>query len=278
MRASLQDIHDRLVAAVEGLVSSTEWRAMLQVSARFHNYSTSNQLLIYLKCPHATRVAGYRAWQRLGRQVSKGERGITILAPCRRRVAQVERDDQQERAERVELLTGFRVVHVFDISQTDGEELPDVAPRRLTGEVPVRLTRALEQQIYDAGFILRREAIARSCNGYADFERRLVVLREDLCGVQAVKTLIHELAHVLLHAEADLSQRSVPEIEAESVAFVVASALGLDTSDYSFAYVARWADGDAELVAATAQRVTATARTILESVEQPESSPDGSGP
>ena len=97
-----------------------------------------------------------------------------------------------------------------------------------------------------------------------------MVLRDDICGIQAIKTLIHELAHVLLHAEADLSQRSVPEVEAESVAFVVASALGLDTSDYSFAYVARWAEGDAELVAATAKRVTVAARTIVESLEAAE--------
>jgi antirestriction protein ArdC len=268
VRHSLEDIHNQMVAAVEGLVSSEEWKAMLEVAARFHRYSSNNQLLIYLQCPHATRVAGYRAWQRLGRQVRKGSRGIAILAPCRRRVAADERDDDQERG-RVEILTGFRVVYVFDVSQTDGEELPEVAPRRLTGEVPAGIMQAVEQQVSDAGFTLRREAIAQvSCNGYADFERRLVVLRDDIRGIQATKTLIHELAHVLLHDEADLSERSVPEIEAESVAFVVASALGLDTSDYSFPYVARWAGGDAELVAATAQRVTASAGTILESLEQ----------
>jgi antirestriction protein ArdC len=269
VRPSLEDIHNNLVAAVEGLVSSEEWGAMLEVSARFHRYSTNNQLVIYLQCPQATRVAGYRAWQRLGRQVRKGERGLAILAPCRRRVAPVERDDEPEHDEKVEILTGFRVVYVFDVSQTEGKELPEVAPRRLTGEVPPQLTQALEQQVSDAGFTLKQEAIAQpTCNGYADFERHLVVLREDLSGIQAAKTLIHELGHVLLHVDANLSERSVPEIEAESVAFVVTSALGLDTSDYSFAYVARWAQGDAELVAASAQRVTATARVILELLEQ----------
>lgn len=243
---------------------------MLEVAARFPRYSTNNQLLIYLQCPQATRVAGYRAWQRLGRQVRKGSQGIAILAPCRRRVA-VERDDDKRPDDKVEILTGFRVVYVFDVSQTEGEELPEVAPRRLEGEAPAGIVKALEQQVADAGFTLRREAIARpSCNGYADFERRLVVLRDDICGIQALKTLIHELAHVLLHFETDLSQRSVPEIEAESVAFVVASALGLDTSDYSFAYVAHWAEGDAELVAATAKRVTDTSRTILGSLEAAE--------
>ena len=270
MRASLKETHDKLVTAVEGLASSAEWKAMLEVAARFHKYSTNNQLLIYLQCPQATRVAGYRAWQRLGRQVRKGSRGIAILAPCRRRVA-LERDDQHRPDDKVEILTGFRVVYVFDVSQTEGEELPEVAPLRLEGEAPAGIMEALEQQVADAGFSLRREAIARSsCNGYADFERRLVVLREDISGIQALKTLIHELAHVVLHAEADLSQGSLPEIEAESVAFVVASALGLDTSDYSFAYVARWAEGDAELVAATAKRVTVAARTIVESLEAAE--------
>ena len=271
MRHSLEDIHKQLVVAVEGLASSAEWKAMLEVAGRFHRYSTNNQLLIYLQCPQATRVAGYRAWQRLGRQVRKGSQGIAILAPCRRRVAPAERDDEHLPDDKVEILTGFRVVYVFDVSQTEGEELPEVVPRRLEGEAPAGIMKALERHVVDAGFSLRREAIARSsCNGYADFERRLVVLRDDIGGIQALKTLIHELAHVVLHAEADLSQRSVPEIEAESVAFVVSSALGFDTSGYSFAYVARWAEGDAELVAATAKRVTAAARTILNSLEAAE--------
>ena len=272
MSASLEEIHDQLVAAVEGLVSSEQWRAMLEVSARFHSYSLNNQLLIYLQCPDATRVCGYRAWQRLGRQVRKGSRGIKILAPCRRRVSSTEDEDKNE-VERIEILTGLRVVHVFDISQTDGEELPEVAPRRLTGKVSQRLIDALEQRVDEEGFTLRREAIARSSrNGYADFERRLVVLREDLSGAQTAKTLIHELAHLLLHRDTDLCDRAVAEVEAESVAFVVASALGLDTSDYTFPYVARWGGGDAELVAATAQRVIAAARDLLALIAPPSES------
>jgi hypothetical protein len=267
MSRSLEEIHDRLVAAVEDLVSSEQWRAMLEVSARFHNYSTNNQLLIFLQCPNATRVCGYRAWQRLGRQVRKGECGIQILAPCRKRVSPVEAEREQDEVGRVEVLTGFRVVHVFDVSQTDGAELDEIAPRRLTGEVSERLIDALEHRVADEGFMLRREAIARSSrNGYADFERRLVVIREDLSGAQEMKTLIHELAHLLLHRDTDLCDRAVAEVEAESVAFVVASALGLDTSDYSFPYVARWGGGDAELVAATAERVITAAGDLLASV------------
>jgi hypothetical protein len=269
MSRSLQQIHDQLVAAIEGLVSSEQWRAMLEVSARFHKYSFNNQLLIYLQSPEATRVCGYRAWQRLGRQVRKGERGIQILAPCRKRV-ETERDEGE--VERIEILTGFRVVHVFDISQTEGDELAEVAPRRLTGEVPQRLIDALEQRVADEGFTIRRETMARSSrNGYADFERRLVGLREDLSGAQAAKTLIHELAHLLLHRDTNLSERAVAEVEAESVAFVVASALGLYTSDYSFPYVARWGGGDAELVAATAERVIAAAGDLLASAAQSKS-------
>ena len=267
MTRSLEEIHARLVAGIEGLVSSDEWRAMLEVSARFHNYSFNNQLLIYLQCPEATRVAGYRAWQRLGRQVRKGERGIKILAPCRRHMSPVKAEGEQDEAERVEILTGFRVVHVFDVSQTEGDELADVRPRRLTGEVPQQLIDALERRVTDEGFTIRREAIARSArNGYADFERHLVVLRDDLSGAQAAKTLIHELAHVLLHQDTDLSERDIAEVEAESVAFVVSSSMGLDTSDYSFPYVARWGGGDAELVAATAGRVVAAARNLLASI------------
>ena len=239
---------------------------MLEVAARFHTYSTNNQLLIYLQCPQATRVCGYRAWQRLGRQVRKGERGIQILAPCRK-VKAVENEGADE-TERVQVLTGFRVVHVFDISQTDGEELPDVTPRRLSGDIPKDLLDALEKRIAAEGFMLRREAITRSsCNGYADFAAREVVIKEDLFGAQTIKTMIHELAHVLLHQESALSARAVAEVEAESVAFVVCRALGLDTSDYSFAYVARWGGGDTEVIAATAQSVISTAHDILGAIE-----------
>jgi hypothetical protein len=269
MSRSLEEIHDQLVAAVEGLVTSEQWRAMLEVSARLHNYSTNNQLLIYLQCPEATRVCGYRAWQRLGRQVKKGERGIRILAPCRKRVSPTEAVGKQNEVERIEILTGFRVVHVFAISQTEGDELADVAPRRLTGEVSQQLIDALEQRVVEEGFTLRREAIARSArNGYADFELRLVVVRDDLSGAQTAKTLIHELAHLLLHGDTDLSERAVAEVEAESVAFVVSSGLGLDTSDYSFPYVARWSGGNAEVVAATAERVIGAARDILTSIAE----------
>jgi hypothetical protein len=272
VRTSLQQIHQRLVAGIEGLVGSDEWRAMLEVSARFHRYSFNNQLLIYLQCPEATRVAGYRAWQRLGRQVRKGSRGIQILAPCRKRVS-LEVEDEQDDAGRVDVLTGFRVVHVFDVSQTDGDELAEVRPRRLTGEVDEQLIDALERRVVVEGFTLRRETMARSArNGYADFERRLVVLREGLSGAQSAKTLIHELAHVLLHQDTDLLEREVAEVEAENVAFVVSSVLGLDTSDYSFPYVARWSGGDAELVAATAERVIAAARDLLAAIASEEES------
>jgi antirestriction protein ArdC len=266
MNRSLESIHRQLQSAVERLVDTDEWRAMLEVAARFHTYSTNNQLLIYLQCPHATRVCGYRAWQRLGRQVRKGERGIQILAPCRR-VRAIESENSDE-PEPVQVLTGFRVVHVFDLSQTDGEELPDVVPRRLSGDVPQDLVDALERRIAAEAFMLRRESITRpSCNGYADFGQREIVLQEGLSGVQSTKTMIHELAHVLLHQESKMSARAVAEVEAESVAFVVCRALGLDTSDYSFAYVARWGGGDTEVIAATAQSVISTAKDILATFE-----------
>jgi len=130
------------------------------------------------------------------------------------------------------------------------------------------LVYALEKRIAAEGFTLRREAITRpSCNGYADFSAREIVLKEDLSGVQSTKTMIHELAHVMLHQESKMSARAVAEVEAESVAFVVCRALGLDTSDYSFAYVARWGGGDTEVIAATAQSVISTAHDILGAIE-----------
>jgi hypothetical protein len=137
MSRSLEVIHRQLQSAVEGLVGSEEWKAMLEVASRFHSYSVNNQLLIFAQRPDATRVAGYRAWQRLGRQVRKGEKGIAILAPCVYRTKTEPEDDGEPRELR--RLRGFRVAHVFDIAQTEGEPiegLDAVRPQLLEGEAP----------------------------------------------------------------------------------------------------------------------------------------------
>ncbi len=253
---------DRLTAAVEGLASGEEWRRMLEVAARFHDYSPSNVLLILAQAPWATRVAGYRKWQELNRQVRKGEKGIAVLAPCRYRVKPADAD--VEDADRGEAVRGFRVVHLFDVSQTDGEPLPCLSAPLLEGDAPATLWDRLAEQVAGAGFQLERGDCG-GANGRTDFGARQVGVRADVEGAQAAKTLAHELGHVLLHGGAEYGRgcRGRAEVEAESVAYLVCAGAGMATDAYSFPYVTMWSGGEPEVVRETAGRVVTAARAVL---------------
>ncbi len=164
------------------------------------------------------------------------------------------------------MLRGFRVAHVFDISQTDGDPLPDVAPELLTGQGPAGLWDDLAAQVAGHGYTLERGDCS-GANGFTDPARRVVRVRADVDDAQAVKTLAHELGHLECGHVEDLPTyltcRGRCEVEAESVAYVVAAAHGLDASGYTFAYVAGWSGGDLTCVRQAAETVTRAARTIL---------------
>jgi hypothetical protein len=262
-------LHQQLTAGVLELVNGESWQAMLTAAARFHSYSWRNCLLILAQMPTATRVAGYRAWQSLGRQVRKGEHGIAVLAPvtCRSNVEDEEAGDVEASTARE--IRGWKIEHVFDISQTDGEPLPHVTASHVDGEAPPGLWDALTAQVIAADFTLLREATPGrpTANGSMTRSEKTVRVRDDLGPAQACKTLAHELAHVQLgHGTADCTDtRSQAEVEAESVTYIVASTAGLDTSGYSFPYIGHWAPAgnEADILADTAERVLATARRIL---------------
>jgi len=242
-----------------------------------------NLLLIALQAPQANRVAGLRSWQGLGRQVRKGERGIAILAPCTYRPKTVDRAEPAAPAGPEpatscsggaapdaggkQQVRGFRVVHVFALHQTEGAPLPDVAPSLLVGQAPAGLWDALEGQVLGHGYTVHRGDTGRA-NGWTDPASRTVRISGAVDDAQAVKTLIHELAHIEAGHIGDLPTyatcRGRCEVEAESVAYVVAAAHGLDASGYTFAYVAGWAGGDLTRVRQAAETVTKAARTILE--------------
>ena len=260
----LAKTHERLVAAIESLTSGEDWQRMLDLARRFHAYSSNNVFLILAQRPDATRVAGYKTWGTLGRQVCRGERGIAILAPCVYRARPVDESDERDRPALARVLRGFRVVHVFDVAQTEGERLPDVAPTLLEDDAPVALWHQLAGQLEAAGFSLVRSD-CRPANGTTDYLTRTVVVRDDLAAAQATKTLAHELAHTMLHDGSEQGTcRGVVETEAESVAYLVCQSVGITTDSYSFPYIARWSDGDLGVVRATAERVISSARTILQ--------------
>ncbi len=275
----LAALHEQISDGVAALVESDGWRTMLDTAAKFHSYR-GNLLLIGGQAPQATRVAGFRSWQSLGRQVRKGERGIAILAPCTyrpktsssttdstREQPQDERGGPAAPAASGGQLRGFRVVHVFALHQTEGAPLPEVAPVLLTGQAPAGLWEDLAGQVVGYGYALERGDCA-GANGYTDPARRVVRVRGDVDEAQAVKTLAHELGHLECGHVTDLPTyatcRGRCEVEAESIAYVVAAAHGLDASGYTFAYVAGWAGGDLTQVRQAAETVTKAARTILD--------------
>lgn len=268
---ALKQAHDRLTEAVQSIVTGEDWQRMLRTAAKFHRYSFQNQLLIFLQHSEATVVAGFNKWKSLGRFVKKGEKGIAIFAPCKYKT-KIETEDGDEMT--LQQIRGFRVVHVFDISQTEGEDLSDlnaVRPKLLGADAPEGIWTALVDHAASIGFDVTRERRG-SENGYCDFLAKKISVRPDVSAAQAVKTLVHELGHALLHGDGEVTSREVAEVEVESVAYIVCDALGLDTADYSFAYVARWADGSSEVVKDAAERSISCATGILSSLVHAEES------
>ncbi len=244
-----------LERGIEGILDSEGFANYLKTMARFHTYSFSNVALIVAQRPEATEVAGYKTWQKLGRQVRKGEKGMIIFVPHRRRVR--ERPEENENAQRAgegenatttQMITGFGLGRVFDIAQTEGEPLPEPpAAKELDGEseVGARIDRQLSSFLIEEGVRLSVEDTG-SANGYYRPSKRLIALSDRLEGDQRTKTLVHEAAHYLADHRGQVTREDA-ETVAESSAFVVLAHYGIDAGSYSFPYVARWAEDKAVL-------------------------------
>jgi antirestriction protein ArdC len=262
----LEALHADLAEGVKALTSSEKWQAWLDFSAGFHTYSFNNQMLIAIQCPEATMVTGFRKWQDRGRQVRKGEKSIGIYAPM------VRKTKDEKTGEDKRYVSGFRIASVFDVSQTDGDALPEDVTRTtlLEGEAPAAMWDAVEGIALANRYVVKR-GDCRGANGYTSPSERLIMVRDDVSDAQAFKTLVHEVAHMLLHCEEEslradaVAHRDVAEVEAESTAYIVSKALGLPTESYSLPYVAAWGGEDAQAkITATGQNVVKTARKILD--------------
>lgn len=285
----LEVLHQQLVDAVADLASSDAWMRMLEAAARFYDYSPSNILLITAQRPDATRVAGIRTWNSLGRHVNRGQRGIAILAPCIYRPSgdvlatgvlktgaeggrpQEPPTGDESTNDSLRVLRGFKVVHVFDVSQTDGEPLPDVAPRLLDGDAPQSLMDHLAGLATDAGYRLEQGPCG-AANGYTDYGARIVRIGDDLSPAQAAKTLAHEVGHIRADHEhrfteygTSMACRGQAEVEAESIAYLVTAQAGLDATDYSVPYLAGWSGGDVGLLREAMTQVINVARGMAPS-------------
>lgn len=280
-------LHQQITDGVAALVTSDAWRTMLATAARFHSYSLNNLLLITAQRPDATRVAGFRAWQAMGRQVRKGEKGIAVLAPVAYRpttddAADTDTPDtgpEDRKTPARRRPRAFRAAYVFDVAQTEGDPLPGAGPALLTGQAPAGLWDALAAQVAAHGYALERGTCG-GANGYTDPRAMVVRVRDDVDDAHAVKTLAHELGHIQCGHVQDLATYAICrdrcETEAESVAYIVSAAHHLDTSGYTFAYIGGWTGGDVDKVRAAAETVTKAARTILAALDP--SDPDATEP
>lgn len=280
------ELTERLENGVKELYASDNYARYITAMAKFHHYSFGNALLILFQCPSASNVAGYNTWKQLGRQVKKGEKGIMILAPCNFR-ASLEREkidpltgqtllgpDGNPLTEKVKIAPNrFKIAHVFDLSQTEGRELPQIGVSELTGDV-ADYTGIYDRLTAISPLPVVQEDFQRSAKGYTSFTENRVVVKPGMSQVQTIKTLIHETAHAKLHPPDFLSEFPKPrrekEVEAESVAYVVCQHFGIDTSDYSMGYVAGWSRGKelAELKASL-NVIHSTAGEIINAIQPP---------
>lgn len=248
--ASARDLLDRLETGLDDLLDSDHFRRWLTVQARFHHYSFGNILLIATQYPAATRVAGFHTWKKLGRSVKKGEHGIMILAPVTYKAQDVPPDGETP-AETPPPRVGFRVVYVFDISQTEGAPLPQLALHGLNGAdaAGARLRDALLQLAAAEDLTVNLAAtdcsVANGLFGYYQRSTRRIHIAADASPNQVAETLAHELGHHLLGHGGHLGDaRSTLEVQAESFGFSVCAAAGLATEGMAVPYIASWAGGD----------------------------------
>ena len=278
----LKEITDKLEKGLQDLFSSGQYADYLKTMSKFYNYSASNTLLIYMQRPDASRVAGYGDWQKnFKRHVKRGEHGIKILAPCPYK-QKVEREQTGPDGRAVTVTeevtrAAFKPVTVFDVSQTEGEPLPSLGVNELTGDVEhyPDFFEALKQvSPFPVGF----EAIPGGAKGYCNYAEQRIAINEGMAEVQNVKTAIHEITHATLHNYYAEKEKEVPpeqrkdqrtrEVEAESVAYTVCQHYGIETSDYSFGYVAGWSsDKQTKELKASLATIRETAAGLIDSID-----------
>lgn len=267
-REKLDALGEQLALGVAAIQRSADFQRYLTVAARFHHYSWRNVLLILLQRPDATRVAGYRTWQMLGRQVRKGETGMRIFAPAPIKTTIKNPTTGEEESGIIPL---FKPATVFDIAQTDGDPLPDLEVPTLIGEGDAAAYAALVAFAEAEGLTVTThdpntdgDDTRSSYQGYFHPAARRIFVKQQ-ASAQMLKTLIHELGHYL-DPQLSEADRSEQETVAEAVAFMVTAACGLDSGGYSFPYIATWAgreDGVA-ILTRVMERTQAIAARLLD--------------
>ena len=287
-RERIKALTDKLENGVKEVFESEAYKEYLKTMSKFHRYSFGNCMLIFFQCPGATAVAGYTTWRKLGRTVKKGEHGIQILAPCpfKTMIEQNKMDNQgnfvlgadglPEKVSTLVSLTRFKIAYVFDVSQTEGKELPSLGVDELTGDVEGfdEIFSAVEA-LSPVPIHFREPEESKGC--YNQLEQCIYV-NKGMSQVQTMKTLIHETAHAKLHAlpvsagiimGTPVKDRRTREVEAESIAYVVCQHFGIDTSDYSFAYVTGWSKNkETPELKSSLDCISKTAAEMIDAIEK----------
>lgn len=281
----LQQITDKLEKGVVEVFQSDRYKQFLDTMAKFPRYSVNNSLLIMMQKPDAQLCQSFTGWKQMGRYVKKGEKGISILAPAPYKIEreQTKLDDKgrpvfdadgEPVKEKVEVtIRAFKVVKTFDLSQTDGKELPAIGPSELVGNIEgyPKLLQALQEI---SPVPVSFELIDGDAKGFYHLEDKKIVVQDGMSEVQTIKTLLHEMAHQKLHdkdnvPEAKDISRNGKEVEAESVAYVVCQHYGINTSDYSFSYVAGWSEGkETPELKASLDKIRQTASEFIYQIDQ----------
>ena len=287
-KQKVQELTDKLERGLTELFNSDSYKSYLSTMSKFHNYSFNNTLLIAMQKPEASLVAGYNAWQKnFGRHVNKGEKAIRILAPVPYKIKEerekvdpvtqeimIDRDGNPQKEEVEITIPAFRAVSVFDVSQTDGKPIPELEAKELLSDVE-----GYQDMIHAVEAVspvpIEMEEIAGESKGYFDREARRIAVQENMSESQTLKTMIHEVAHSKLHnkeveqEEQARKDRNTKEVEAESIAYTVCQHFGVDTSEYSFGYIAGWSSGrDTKELKSSMDTIRRTASELITGIEE----------
>ncbi|RZT75524.1 peptidase M48-like protein [Pseudonocardia sediminis] len=275
--ARVAELTDKLNGAIAELTEGEQWTAMLRTAARFHRYSFRNTMLLLLQAEEReatiSRVAGLHTWRAVGRRVRKGEKGYQILAPLRRKLgdeeaAKIGPEAYTGDGQPKKVVRGCKIVHVFDVEQTEGDELPDLpTPDALTGGDPAGLFDRLADLVSAEGYTIERNPEDGDTQGWTNYATAVVSVRPDVDDAQAAYVLAHELGHIRARHDERAISRAQRETEADSIAYVITAAHGLDSVTTSAPYVAGWSEGDTEVIAAAAEIVHREATRILAELE-----------
>lgn len=280
----LNNLTEQLEKSVQGFMDGEKYKNFLSSMARFHSYSLNNQLLIHIQKPDSILCASYTTWKKFDRYVKKGEKGIKIICPSPHKT-QTLRTVRNPKTGKPELLADgskkkevvekvipfYNVGYTYDISQTDGEPLPEITAR-LNGDLDSRQNGLKAALLEISPVPVHFRPVPGEANGYYNLTQKEIVVDSSLSEKHSLKTLIHELAHVLLH---DSSIKDAPrdsptrEVQAESVAYVVCQYFGIDTSDYSFGYISTWSsDKNTEELKKSLEVIRSTSNDIIANVEK----------